>query len=325
MEELTTSVEFYGPPGKYVELHLLAHVEGDSRKDEERRNDSSLRNFKVSAILGRSNIFPDKEFPLVAVNNGESFLVGPSDFANLELKLEGQIYVFHKNADGEYSYVELACDAIHYKQAHHLFYHGLTSYLDTLAYKGNCPIFIQAVRIEDVRNQLIVLPQVAPYRKQSVSLGDMVVYPELSPVYAMYREAKNSSSNYYKFLCFYKILEGLFGVVRPQLFKRAKVLKVQVNTDAKRIPNDPYLISEHQKYVGMSIRSFFESVLTPEFRHGVAHFMLRDGTTMNLSLPHQVEAYTHILYITELCLRVLIDDCEQILVMLSAVPSQATE
>jgi len=324
MEKLTVDVEFFGPPGKYVEVHLLARTENDTRNDEDRRNDLTLRRFKVSAILGKSNIFSDKEFPTVAIGNGGSFLVGPSDFEILELKLEEKIYVFHKNSEGEYSFVEFECDAVHHKQANYLFHHTLTTYLDTLAYRGNCPIFIQAVRIEDVSNQLIIVPQMAPYRKHNVSLDDTTVYPELSPVYAMYREAKNSSSNYYRFLCYYKILEGLFGSVRPQLFKRARSVKAKINTDSKRIPADPYLIPEQQKYVGMNIKSFFESVLTPEFRHGVAHFMLKDGTTMNLSLPQQLEAYTHILYITELCLRALIDDCEKILAMLPEARPQTT-
>ena len=312
-ETLRASMDFLGPPGKYVELHMLARVEGDTRQDEDKRNDSSLRFFKVSATLGRSHIFVDEELPIVSASHGDSFLVGPFEFSNLEVVLPGGTYVFHKNSKDEYSYVAFECEAVHYRQAHHLFYHGLTSYLDTLAYKGNCPIFIQAVKIEDVRNQIIVLPHVSPYRKQSVSLGDIVVYPELLSVYAMYRESKNASSNFYRFLCLYKILEGLYGAVRPGLFKRIKTLKLKIDQGAKRIPDDPELIPEHRKYVGLSIRSFFESVLTPQFRHGVAHFMLRDGTAMNLSSPQQVEMYTHIVYITELCLRIVVDDCESIL------------
>jgi hypothetical protein len=323
IETLTAPMDFFGPPGKYVELHMLANIEGDTRRDTDRRDDSSPREFKVSAILGRSHIFVDSQLPVVSANNGDSFLVGPAEFSNLEVELDGRIYVFHKNTKEEYSYVEFECEAVHYKQAEYLFYLGLTSYLDALAYKGNCPIFIQAVRIEDVHNQIVVLPQISPYRRQSVSLGDMVIYPELNSVYAMYRESKNASSNFYRFLCLYKILEGLFGAVRPQLFKRAKALKLAVDQSPKRIPNDMHLIPDHRKYIGMSIRSFFETVLTPQFRHGVAHFMLRDGTAMNLSSPQQVDLYTHIVYITELCLRALVDDCENILAKLSDAARQS--
>jgi hypothetical protein len=322
VESLTAPVDFLGPSGKYVELHLLARVKDDTRNDEDRRNDLTLRKFKVSAILGKSNIFSDGQLPIVAANNGDSFLVGPSDFSNLEVNLGNRIYVFHKNSAGEYSYVELECDAISYKQAHHFFYEGLTSYLDTLAYRGKCSVFIQAVRIEDVPNQIIVLPQVSPYRKQEVYLGDLVTHPELRPIYALYREGKNASSNFYRFLCFFKILEGIFGMVRPKLFKRAKSLQVEINRESKRIPNDPHLIPDHQKHVGKAIQSFFESVLTPEFRHGVAHFMLDDGAIMNLSAPEQIEKYTHIVYITELCIREMIDECEKILVQLAASTSQ---
>lgn len=313
METLTAPLEFLGPAGKYVELHLLARVEGDTRNDDERRNDSSARKFKVSATLGKSHIFVDTQLPIVSQGNGDSFLTASTELPNLEIDAAGRKYMFSKNQHGEYSYVEFECDATHYKQAHHYFYHGLAQFLDALAYRGNCPLFIQALRIEDVANQIIVVPQVSPYRKREVALGDMKFYSELRPIYAIYREARNSSSNFYKFLCFYKILEGLFSVVRPKLFKRAKALKLRVDQEIKRIPDDPYLILEHKKYVQKSIRNFFESVLTPQFRHGVAHFMLHDGTAMDLSSPHHVENYTYIVYITELCVRIMIDDCENIL------------
>jgi methylamine utilization protein MauJ len=48
------------------------------------------------------------------------------------------------------------------------------------------------------------------------------LFGEMKPVYAMYREAKNTDSDFYKFLCCYKIMEGLLGKMLANAFARAK-------------------------------------------------------------------------------------------------------
>lgn len=313
VETLTTDIDFFGPPGKYFELRVRGIVDDDKTTLEEALRDSSLREYKVSAMLGRSYIFYDANFPHISKENGNSFLLGNPDTERITVEIFGRQYVFHKNTAGEYSYVELSCVATNFKHAQAIFFDGITPYLDTLSYTGSCSLFLRETCIEDVKHRLMVFPNVAPYRKQVVQLGDFVVYPQLHEIYSMYREAKNSSSNLYRFLCFFKIIEGLYGNIRPRLLKRAKSLKLDLVQEGKRIPDDPHLIPEHKKYVGKTIKNFFESVLTPEFRHGAAHFVLRDGTAVNLSSLAQIEKYTHILYITEICTRILIDDTVNIL------------
>jgi hypothetical protein len=308
VETLTTDIEFFGPPGKYFELRVRGVVDDDNSTVEDALNDSSLREYKVSAMLGKSHTFHDSSFPHISKENGDSFLLGAPDTEGITVEISGRRYVFYENSAGEYSYIELSCTATNFKAAQAIFFDGITPYLDVLSYSGNCSLFLKETRIEDVKHRLMVFPNVAPYRKQLVSLGDFVIYPELREILSMYREAKNASSNLYKFLCFYKILEGLYGNIRPNIFKRAKAIKLKVDHAGKRIPDDPHLIPDHRKYVGRTIRNFFESVLTPEFRHGAAHFVLRDGTAVNLSSLAYVENYTHILYITEICIRMSIDD-----------------
>ena len=51
-----------------------------------------------------------------------------------------------------------------------------------------------------------------------------LLFGEMKPVYAMYREGKNSNSCFYGFLCYYKIMEGLLGGMRANAFARAKLL-----------------------------------------------------------------------------------------------------
>lgn len=272
IETLTTDIEFFGPPGKYFELRVRGVVEGDSSTVENALNDASLRQYKVSAMLGKSHIFYDSRFPHISKENGDSFFLGAPDTDGITVEISGRQYLFYKNAAGEYSYIELSCTATSFKSAQSTFFDGITPYLDMLSYGNNCYLFLKETRIEDIQHRLIVFPNVAPYRKSTVSLGDFVICPQLSAILSMYREAKNSGSNLYKFLCLYKIMEGLYGNIRPNIFKRAKAIKLKIDQEGKRIPDDPDFIPDHKKYVGKTIRSFFESVLTPEFRHGAAHF-----------------------------------------------------
>jgi len=322
IETLTTDIEFFGPPGKYFELRVRGIVEGDRSTVEDALNDSSLRQYKVAAMLGKSHISHDSSFPHISKENGDSFLLGTPDTDGITVEILGRHYLFYENAAGEYSYIELSCTATSFKSAQAIFFDGITTYLDLLSYGNNCSLFLKETRIEDIKHRLMVFPSVAPYRKSIVSLGDFVIYPQLREILSMYREAKNSSSTLYRFLCLYKIMEGLYGNIRPNLFKRAKAIKLKIDKESKRIPDDPDLIPDHKKYVGRTIRSFFESVLTPEFRHGAAHFFLRDGVAVNLSSLAHVENYTHILYITEICVRILIDETINIIGLLEAAEKE---
>jgi hypothetical protein len=315
-ETLNAPMEWMGPAGKYVELHVMSLFENPPGTNDERREDRSLRTFKVSCTLGKFWRFYGSKLAEVTPAEGSSFLVGPPDFSNLEVNLEGGRFIFSKNEQGEYSYVDFECDATSHKQAQHIFQRGLGRFLDILVYRGETPIFIQSVRIEDTKNKIIVLPQFSPFRHQSVMLGDIKVHAELVNVYSMYREGKNSSSNFYRFLCFYKALEGLVKSVRPLVRKNANAAGIELAKEYPKVPNDPHLIIEHRHYIGMSIGKFIDSVLTKTYRDAVAHFTLRDGTVLNMSAPEHIERYTFIVYITEICMRVLIDECEALLLQL---------
>lgn len=72
----------------------------------------------------------------------------------------------------------------------------------------------------------------------------------------------------------------------------------------------------------MPISRFIDSVLTKQFRDAVAHFTLRNGLVLNMSAQEHIERYTFIVYITELCLYVLIDECEALLSELERRPAR---
>jgi hypothetical protein len=171
----------------------------------------------------------------------------------------------------------------------------------------NCPIFVQTVRIEDVNNQVQSIDYVSPYRKAAVMQPVTEIPAELRPVFAMYREAKNSHSNFYKFLCYHKILDGLLGALRTSVNVRARKQNVELVKRRELVPNDSEIASVYQKHCGTPIKAFYDNVLTPQFRNAIAHFITKDGAILNLSESSTIVRHSEVMYVAELCVRVLIE------------------
>src|SRR6185369_17266433 len=119
---------------------------------------------------------------------------------------------------------------------------------------------------------------VAPYRAYVIMDSMVRTFIELKPVYSMYREAKNADSHFYKFLCYYKIMEGLLKPMRASVMVRAKEMGVAVQHERDLVPDDANLANDLKEYVGKSMQAFFDSFLTVNFRNAVAHFVSDVGT-----------------------------------------------
>lgn len=58
--------------------------------------------------------------------------------------------------------------------------------------------------------------------------------------------------------------------------------------------------------------------MTTQFRNAVAHFITDDGAVLNLSSPVESNRYSNILYVSELCVRTVVETHETWLRELSA-------
>jgi 2-hydroxychromene-2-carboxylate isomerase len=132
----------------------------------------------------------------------------------------------------------------------------------------------------------------------------------------MYREAKNSESDFYRFLCCYKLMEGLLGKMRADVVARAKAAGVSVQKERNVVPNDEHLAAELRAYVGTSMKAFFDQVLTARFRNAVAHFVTDDGIVLQMSSAAGLSAYASLALITDLCARELVASHERLLAQL---------
>jgi hypothetical protein len=276
-------------------------------------HDTSSREFKVTAQLSKFPTATEHIRGDFAEKDGSSYLLAPESAMFLALRCPEGVFDLKKNEIGEISLIELACTATSTKEARAIFLKGVLPFVDHLVFLTNSPLFIASLRVEDLKNHRTALDFISPYRSATVNPHEGEAFLELGPVYAMYREAKNSTSDFYKFLCYYKILEGLLGNLRANAFTRAKASGKQPPKPKDIVPNADELPEQFKPYVGKSVKVFFDAILTPQFRNAVAHFVTDERHVLNMSDPQHIDRYAEILYICELCTRVVITSHEEIL------------
>ncbi len=292
-------------------------MENETRRDEDRLLDGTVRPFKVFARLGKTALIAENIKGDFGPEDGESYVILPPEVVAGRVRWGGYMMEFMKNARGEKSLVKLQCTATSLQEAKAAFLKFALPFLDHLAYTMNCPVFVQAIRVEDVNNQVQSIDYVSPYRKASVTQPLTEIPGELAPVFAMYREAKNSHSDFYKFLCYHKILDGLLGTLRSSVKIRARKQKVALITRRDLVPDHPEIATAYRTHVGTPMKSFYDSVLTPQFRNAIAHFITKDGAILNLSEPSTLSRHSEIMFVSELCVRTMIESHLELLQQLA--------
>jgi hypothetical protein len=124
----------------------------------------------------------------------------------------------------------------------------------------------------------------------------------------------NSSSNFYKFLCFYKILEALLGPLRAKAMQAAKKKEQKISLPRLTLPASGALHPNQAKYVGTPIKKFLDDVLTPQYRNAVAHFVTDEGGVLHMGQPEHIDEYARIIHACELCVREVIAAHEALLI-----------
>lgn len=292
----------------------------EQRRDEDRLRDQTERQFKVLGQLSKNppaagNIKGD-----FSAEDGSSYLALPDHAVMSRVRCAEGMFEIKKNSLGEKSLVEFECVATNPAEARRKFQTAVLPFLDYLSYLADCPVVVAMLRVEDPKNDRVSIEYVSPYRKTTVNPHIANLFLELAPVYAMYREAKNSYSDFYKFLCYYKILEGLLGTLRANVFSRARAAHIDLGRPKETVPSSPDIPPPYQAHIGKPIKAFFDGVLTPQFRNAVAHFITDDGGVLNMSSPEHIDSYGEVLYVLELCVRTVIKSHETLLSKLHGGP-----
>lgn len=298
------------PPGIQGELVTLFVRKNETRTDLDRLHDKSKRNFSLKALLSKDSAKGNGLKASVDTKDGSSYLLAHEDTLHAKVETQDGIFYFKTNEKNELSGVVFECVANSPLDAKAKFHSIVVPFVDYLSYVANSPIHMPLTDCWDKENELTLVNYETPYPQTTVNPHTATIIEQMRPVYALYREAKNTDSSFYKFLCYYKILEGIYKHSRPTLFKKASNEKVKLSAQKELIPDNPELRSAYGKVIGTPIQPFYEKVLQKEYRDSIAHFLLNDGSVLNVSDYQTSSSFSNIVFITELCCNTVIANQE---------------
>jgi hypothetical protein len=297
------------PPSSCTDyLVLVDKIEGDRRKEKERLHDNSNRQFFIKALFSKELFFNKKVDLELDDNSGSSFFIVPPKTVKILIPTSLGVFTAYKNNENELSSITADIITNGWDESFKIFYKVVTPFLDHLSFIANIPLIISKIYCRDVKNNLSVYKYEVPYTPQKIDLQNESVPNTLIPIFALYREAKNNISSYYRFLCYYKILEGIFKYLRPQLFSYAKGKGITIQTKKEVISLNRFYEDEQKNFVGKNIRKVFDDYLTNQYRNVVSHYLSDDGTILNVSDHNLNIKFSKVLYFVEECVRVVLNN-----------------
>ncbi|WP_125900998.1 methylamine utilization protein MauJ [Methylobacterium indicum] len=249
--------------------------------------------------------------------DGSSYVLTATENQYIEIRDNYGIIRLDKNDKSELSMATSLVEASDAGDARHKFADRLSAFFDRISYVANIPIFIDLFVVKNITTEAQTIFFVSPPRPCIINNGDETLPAELAPVYALYREAQNSNSPYYKVLCLYKIMEGLLGHLRTDLSKKARSENINIDTPKLHVPDHPNFPSGINHLIGQPIKKVFDNFFQKEFRDAMAHFNLNGREPINVSDPIHWARFTDVAFVSNLCARALIERHERSLEIFS--------
>ncbi|MGQ3241795.1 methylamine utilization protein MauJ [Shinella sp.] len=244
------------------------------------------------------------------VSDGGSHVNVPAGTAVLRIATEAGMFEIHPNASGEMALVSMridACDAI---EARNLVQNATAPVLDHISFMGGTPIITGLTRIYDDTNQASTLDLIAPEQAVTLNPGNGTLFADLAPIYALYREFKNTVSPFYRLLCAYKILEGIYGVLRKSARKRATEKGIRLIIPKEVVPDHPDIAKDLRHLVGKPIKTVCDNVLQKRYRDAAAHFLVQETQVLRVSSAEERAKFADMAFLCDLCAQIVIHNHE---------------
>jgi hypothetical protein len=310
-------VDQLGAAGAPAWITIQALFGGGAPKGDGLR-DTSMREFIVEAQLTRRASSGDGFNAAFTGADGGSFVKVPPTTTKLKVQSSHGDFEVETNASHELSLVRMAVQAQMPVDAIFKANDAIAAFLDQLSFHAQAPVSVALVKARDPKNEITTFGVVGPERENTINTGGQELHVELAPIYALYREFKNSESAYYRLLCLYKIMEGILGVLRRQARDRAKELSVPLGLPKERVPEHPDIPSHLRYLIGKPIRDFYDNTLQKGYRDVAAHFLVQDTVVLHVSSSVERSRFAEMTFICDLCVRILITNHEALLTRLQA-------
>lgn len=250
----------------------------------------------------------------------------PDDADQILLQLLGKNYrvIGHADKDGFLGKLVCELEADNNDAAEAEVYGSVSPFLSAWSMNADIPIHVETIQVTNLTTHTSSLRAVTPHFEMNFGGGALPFFRDEFCLYAsIYREGLNSSSAFYRFLCFYKIIESLIA-------KRGRegALKKQAGQDPRRayevIPErqdealallrklypwreqwDQMAVSQifPNEVLGKRVTKVRDEYLRP-LRLGIAHALLDKGEiTVVLDKMEYIQAINKWLPLCRLCAR----------------------
>jgi hypothetical protein len=307
-----------GAPGAPKALNIVAIMEKETRDDQARLRDQSLRIFNVEVLLTKHLTAPDSFNANFTKEDGTSFIKLAPEAAQVKVDTPNGAFHAELNRRNEIALIQMKVEARAPTEARNKVYDAIAGFLDHLSYLAQTPILTGLMRIYDEKNQVFTIDILGPEQEVTLNPGEKYLYHELLPIYALYREFKNSSSAYYRLLCLFKVMEGILGVLRKKGREEAKALGIPFSMPKERVPDHADISEDLRHLIGKPIKEFYDNILEKRYRDVVSHFLVRENVILQVSSADQHNKFAEMAFVCDLCVRVLISNHEALLQRLDA-------
>lgn len=285
-------------------MHAVA-LRGESGVDGDAAfRDAEARLFEVAALLSKA---PLGDLPLEiafdAAAGGSYFLIATPMVVETPW---GQVRV-DRNDRGEASMISMYCEATSSDEALIRLRRAASVFLDHWSFRAMAPTFLTRLRAIDTKHDVHTIQFNSPYRTTMITASTAAIPTPLRAMLALYGEALCASSPIYRFLCLYKILEGYFGRLKPELAKVFKHGAIGYQWPKETVPDHKDYGLDLRRYVNGPIAQLKDEQLTPHFRDASAHFSLDGELPLIASDPKVIKEFNHVGIAADLCARVVIE------------------
>jgi hypothetical protein len=220
-----------------------------------------------------------------------------------------------RNSDGTLGKVTTTVVTDHPDKAMAIASRAVSGLLGRLSFEGNVPLYVVREIVRDPESGWTRFRLVMPGTPGLISALKIRQFADLRPIYALWRESRNTRSFFYRHLCLFKIVDGLLGTVMPRVRKTLKAAGKAGIEPSFHIPDDEFIKAATPEFVGRKFTTVRDDMRN-EYRNAIAHFQLKSTAPVDLDNPAYRYQYERLFPVTDYMARALIVETERLLACL---------